>query len=177
MCETPEMNAMDCLLTRRSVRSYREEKPPRELIEQVVTAGQYAPSAMGRQSAFYVAVQEAQMVKKLSQMNAQVMNAASDPFYGAPCVVLAFAQRGSQNSVEDATLGLGNMMNAAHALGLGSCWINRVKEMFDSPQGYALMRTLGVPEDMEGVGSCILGYAKDATAAPKARRANAVYIV
>ena len=170
------MEAMECLLTRRSVRSYQNRQVPRALLEQVLRAGQYAPSAMGRQSAFYIAVQDAETVQKLSKMNAAVMGADTDPFYGAPTVILAFATPGSQISIEDATLGLGNMFNAAHALGLASCWINRVKEMFETEEGKTLLRAWGVTEPLEGVGSCILGYAAGELPAPRERRENVLYV-
>lgn len=172
-----EMNAMECLLTRRSVRSYEEKQVPRELLDKVLEAGVYAPSAMGRQSAVYVAVQDAETVKQLSKMNAAVMGADKDPFYGAPTVILAFAVPGSQNSIEDATLGLGNMFNAAHALGLASCWINRVKEMFETEEGKQLLKTWGVTAPVEGVGSCILGYAACELPAPRPRRDDNVFYV
>lgn len=170
------MEAMECLLTRRSVRSYQPRQVPRALLEQVLRAGQYAPSAMGRQSAFYIAVQDAETVQKLSKMNAAVMGADKDPFYGAPTVILAFATPGSQISIEDATLGLGNMFNAAHALGLASCWINRVKEMFETEEGKTLLRAWGVTEPLEGVGSCILGYAAGELPVPRERRENVLYV-
>ena len=170
------MEAMECLLTRRSVRSYQNRQVPRALLEQVLRAGQYAPSAMGRQSAYYIAVQDAETVRTLSNMNAAVMGADKDPFYGAPTVILAFAAPGRQNSIEDATLGLGNMFNAAHALGLASCWINRVKEMFETEEGKTLVRAWGVTEPLEGVGSCILGYAAGELPAPRERRENVLYV-
>jgi nitroreductase len=171
------MEAMECLLTRRSVRSYEARPVEREKLEKIIEAGVYAPSAMGRQSAFYVAVQDAETVKRLSRMNARVMNSDTDPFYGAPAVVLAFAVPGSQNSIEDATLGLANMFNAAHALGLGSCWINRIKEMFETPEGRELLKKWGVNAPVEGVGSCILGYARGPAPAARPRRTdNVVYI-
>lgn len=170
------MEAMECLLTRRSVRSYQKRQVPREVLDKVLEAGRYAPSAMGRQSAFYIAVQDAETVAELSRMNAAVMGADKNPFYGAPTVILAFAVPGSQNSIEDATLGLGNMFNAAHALGLASCWINRVKEMFATDAGKALLARWGVTEALEGVGSCILGYATDELPAPRERRENVLYV-
>lgn len=170
------MEAMECLLTRRSVRSYADRQVPRDMLEKVLEAGQYAPSAMGRQSAFYIAVQDRTLVRQLSRMNAAVMGADTDPFYGAPTVILAFAQPGSRVSMQDATLGLGNMFNAAHALGLASCWINRVQEMFDTAEGKALLREWGVTEPVEGVGSCILGYAAQALPAPRERRENVIYV-
>ena len=170
------MEAMECLLTRRSVRSYQEKPVEREKLEKIVRAGQYAPSAMGEQSPFYIAVSDADTVRELGKMNARVMGVESDPYYGAPAVILAFARPGSLISAEDAALGLGNMMNAAHALGLASCWIHREKEMFETEQGKALLNKWGVTEQIEGVGACIVGYAKDAPGAPRERRDNAVYV-
>ena len=126
------MEAMECLLTRRSVRAYTRQPVPRALLERIMEAALYAPSARGEQSASYAVVTDRDTLALLSQMNARVMGTDTDPYYGASAVILAFARPGSCTSLEDATLGLGNIMNAAHALGLAACWIHREKEMFDT---------------------------------------------
>jgi len=105
-----------------------------------------------------VAVTDPHLVKKLSLMNAAVMGSDSDPFYGAPCVVIVFGDSNVYTYVEDGSLAMGNMMNAAHSIGLGSCWIHRAREMFESEEGRALMAEWGIPESYKGVGNCILGY-------------------
>ena len=94
-------------------------------------------------------------------MNAEVMGASNDPFYGAPCVIVVLADPERYTWVEDASLVMGNLMNAAHAVGLGSCWIHRARQMFDSEDGKALLKKWGLPETLRGVGNCILGYSEE----------------
>lgn len=163
------------MLERRSCRSYKAEQIRDEELDQILTAGEWAPSGMGMQSPMIVAVQDPELVKKLSAMNAAVMGVNSDPFYGAPTVVVVFADSSRGTCVEDGSLVLGNMMNAAASLGVASCWIHRAKEMFESEEGKALMRTWGVPESYRGVGHCILGYAAGPLGEGKPRKEN--YII
>ena len=147
------------LLTRRSVRKYSDRPVEDEKLDKVLTAGLYAPTGMNNQAPVLVAVQDKETRDRLSRMNAAVMGASGDPFYGAPCVIVVLSDPERMTWVEDGSLVLGNLMNAAHSLGLGSCWIHRAKECFDTPEGKALLRAWGVPETYRGVGNCILGYA------------------
>ena len=124
-----------------------------------------------------MAVQDAGDIARLSALNAEIMGTKSDPFYGAPTVVVVFAEAGNRNGVQDASLVLGNMMNAAHAIGLGSCWINRARETFELPEGRELLKKWGVEGDWIGVGNCILGYADGDAPAPAKRRDGYVKIV
>ena len=149
------------LLTRRSVRKYTDRQVEDEKLDKVLTAGLYAPTGMDNQLPVLVAVRDKATRNKLSRMNAAVMGASGDPFYGAPCVIVVLSDPERMTWVEDGSLVLGNLMNAAHSLGLGSCWIHRAKECFDTPEGKALLRTWGVPENYRGVGNCILGYAAE----------------
>lgn len=149
------------LLTRRSVRKYSERPVEDEKLDKVLTAGLYAPTGMNNQLPVLVAVRDKATRDKLSRMNAAVMGASGDPFYGAPCVIVVLSDPERMTWVEDGSLVLGNLMNAAHSLGLGSCWIHRAKECFDTPEGKALLRAWGVPENYRGVGNCILGYAAE----------------
>lgn len=159
-------DTMNTLITRRSVRSYKKDQIAKEELDAVITAGLWAPTGMNRQHTRLVAVTDPALVKKLSIMNAAVMGSSGDPFYGAPCVVIVFGDSNVYTYVEDGSLAMGNMMNAAHSIGLGSCWIHRAKEMFESAEGQALMAEWGIPESYKGVGNCILGY----TDAPPADR-------
>ena len=152
------MEAMQNLLQRRSVRKYTDQQVPEELLDQVLEAGLYAASGMNSQVSVMVAVTDRQTRDQLSRMNAAVMGTDTDPFYGAPCVVVVLADPERYTWVEDASLVMGNLMNAAHAVGLGSCWIHRARNMFDSEEGKALLRAWGLPENLRGVGNCILGY-------------------
>ena len=149
------------LLTRRSVRKYTDRQVEDEKLDKVLTAGLYAPTGMNNQAPVLVAVREKETRDRLSRMNAAVMGASGDPFYGAPCVIVVLSDPERMTWVEDGSLVLGNLMNAAHSLGLGSCWIHRAKECFDTPEGKALLRAWGVPENYRGVGNCILGYAAE----------------
>lgn len=149
------------LLTRRSVRKYADRPVEEEKLDKVLTAGLYAPTGMNNQAPVMVAVRDKETRDKLSRMNAAAMGASGDPFYGAPCVIVVLSDPERMTWVEDGSLVLGNLMNAAHSLGLGSCWIHRAKECFDTPEGKALLRAWGVPENYRGVGNCILGYAAE----------------
>ena len=151
--------ALQNLLTRRSVRQYRDEMIPEDILDAILEAGLYAPSGRNFQPVTMVAVRDRATRDLLSKMNAAVMGADSDPFYGAPVVIVVLADRNlSHLGVEDGSLAMGNLMNAAHAVGVGSCYIFRAKEVFESPEGQALLAKWGVPETYIGVGNCILGY-------------------
>ena len=149
---------INTLLTRRSVRRYKPDQVSDELLDTVLNAGQYAASGMNSQNTVLVAVRDSKTRDQLSKMNAAVMGSSNDPFYGAPCVVVVLANTTRGTWVEDGSLVIGNLMAAAHSVGLGSCWIHRAREMFDSDEGKALLKEWGPPETMRGVGNCILGY-------------------
>ena len=164
---------MNTMLQRRSCRKYTTE-PVREVdLEQILLAGTYAASGMGRQSAKIVVVQDPATREQLRKMNAAVLGRPdTDPFYGAStiCVVLADPEVGTW--VEDGSLVMGNLMLAAESLGVASCWIHRAREEFDSEEGKALLRAWGIPERYRGVGHCILGYADGPAAPAKARKSD-----
>ena len=144
------------LLERRSVRGYKEDLVPEEVLNEILEAGEYAPSGMGQQGTLMVVTQNPELVAKLSKMNADVMGTESDPFYGAPTVVVVFADSNMPTCVENGSLVMGNLMNAAHALGVDSCWIHRAREVFASEEGKALKAEWGVPESYVGIGHCVL---------------------
>ena len=168
--------ALNNLYDRRSIRRYKPEQITREEMDAVIRAGVCAPSGKNGQSAIIIAVQDKATRDELSRLNAAVMGAKNDPFYGAPTVLIVLADAGSRFAVQDGSLVLGNLMNAAHALGLGSCWINRAKEVFDTDEGKALLRKWGVEGDWTGVGNCILGYPAEEPEM-KPRKENWVYYV
>ncbi len=173
------MDNMELLLTRRSCRSYRPETPLREVLEQIVKAGLYAPSGKGLQSAVIVAITDRKLRDRLMEMNRRIGGWAEgfDPFFGAPAVLLVLADKSSYNHVYDGALAMGNMMLAAHALGLGSCWINRARQEFDSAEGKAILKELGIEGDYEGIGHCIVGYPDGPLPAAKPRKDGRVYWV
>ena len=158
-----------CLLTRRSVKKYRAEQVEEEKLEQILQAGSYAACGMGKQAGKIVVLQDPADIAQLEKLNAQILgNPDLHPFYGAPTVCVVFADTSVDTWVEDGSLVIGNMLAAAHSLGVGSCWIHRAQPMFDSPEGKALLRKWGLPERLKGVGNCILGYPAE-TPAPKDR--------
>lgn len=168
---------LKCLKERRSVRKYRSEQIKDSELEQILEAGTYAPTGMGMQSPIMVAVQDPETIAKLSKMNAAVMGVTSDPFYGAPTVIVVLADRSRGTYVEDGSLVMGNLMNAAYSIGVDSCWIHRAKEEFESEEGKALLEKWGIKGDYVGIGHCVLGYAKDAPAPAKPRKENYIYRV
>lgn len=164
------------LMTRRSIRKYKPEQITREELETVLNAGICAPTAMNKQSPIIVAVQNKDDIAYLSKLNAAVKGMAGDPFYGAPTVLVVLADAENANAVPDGSLVLGNLMNAAHAIGLGSCWINRAREVFATDEGKALLKKWGIEGDYIGVGNCILGY-PDEQPQMKPRKENYVHYV
>ena len=169
------MDAMANLLTRRSIRSYRPDMLPREVIEKIAEAGTYAPTGKNQQSPIIVAVTNKALRDRMSALNAAVLETESDPFYGAPVVLVVLAERSNPNHVYDGALVMGNLMLAAHAMGVGSCWINRARQVYDSEEGKAILRELGIEGDYEGIGNCILGYADGELPEARPRKENWVY--
>ena len=166
------------LMTRRSVRAYSDRMPSKEDIEVICRAGLYAATGMGTQSPIVIAVTNKAMRDRMSRLNAQVMNTESDPFYGAPVVLVVLVDKNAAlTPVEDGSLMMGNMLNAAHALGLSSCWINRAREVFASDEGKDILRELGIEGEWLGIGNCIVGYAATPESAARDRKPNRVYWV
>ena len=130
---------LNTMKTRRSCRSYLDKIPEPEALNAVLEAGTWAPTGMGRQSPVIVCVQNKADIAALSKMNAAVMGGNGDPFYGAPCVAIVLADKTVPTCVEDGSLVMGNMLNAAESVGLSACWIHRAKEMFETAEGQALL--------------------------------------
>ena len=160
---------LENLKNRRSIRKYKPEQISDAQLDAILEAGLYAASGMNTQNSIMVAVRDKEIRDQLSRLNAAVMGTDKDPFYGAPCVVVVLVEPERYTAVEDGSLVMGNLMQAAYDNGLGSCWIHRARQMFESEEGKALLRQWGLREDLIGVGNCILGYA-DEEPAPKPRR-------
>lgn len=172
------MNAeLQALKERRSVRKYKADMVPQELIDQVIDAGLYAASGHGTQEVIIVAVTNKEVRDKLAQMNREILGTNSDSFYGAPVVLVVLGPKSNKLTPYDGSLVMGNLMQAAHAVGLGSCWINRAKEEFDSEEGKQLLKEWGIEGEYEGVGHCILGYTDGAVPQAAPRKANRVFYV
>lgn len=162
---------LNVLETRRSVRAFDPSRMPTDqLISEVVKAGEYAPTGRGMQSPRIVVITNKAVRDRLSQLNAEVMGVASDPFYGAPVILLVLADRSRPTYLYDGSLVMGNLMNAAHAVGLGSCWIHRAREVFASEEGKQLLAQWGIAGDYEGIGHVALGYALNEPAQAKPRK-------
>lgn len=146
------------LKTRRSCRKYKAEQIKEEELQQILEAGTYAPTGMGSQSPKIVVLQDPDTIQYVSKLNAAVMGNSGDPFYGAPTVLIVLADRSRKTYVDDGNLVIGNLLNAAHAVGVDSCYIYRAREVFDSAEGKALLEKWGIHGDYEGIGNVILGY-------------------
>ena len=163
---------IEAILNRRSCKMYNGVAPEKEKLDAILEAGTFAATGKNVQSPVIVAVTDKATRDKLSAMNAKVLGREGvDPFYGAPVVAVVLADPAMFTFVEDGSLVMGNMMLAASALGVGSCWIHRAKEMFESEEGKALLKEWGLPETLRGIGNCVLGYpAEKAYAMPRAPR-------
>ena len=169
---------MKALLERRSCKKYKADPVPQELIEQVIEAGLYAASGMGKQAPIVVAVTDKKLRDRLSEVNAEIRgNAGQDMFYGAPAVLVVLADKSVPTAVYDGSVAIENMLLAAHSLGLGSCWIHRAKQTFERDEFKALLKDLGVEGEYEGVGNCILGWAAEPAKSAAPRREGRVYWV
>ena len=153
-----ETNFLEIIRTRRSCRSYKSEQITDEQLNAVLEAGTYAPTSRGLQSPFIVAIQNDDLKARLAKMNAEIMGVATNPYYDAPTYILVFVPADAPNGIQDASLVLENMMLAAHAQGLGSCWIHREKEIFATEVGKEWMAQWGLPEGLVGIGALSPGY-------------------
>lgn len=162
---------------RRSIRSFKPDMPKREDLEQIIEAGLYAANGMGRQATITVAVTNKALRDRLSAVNAKIggWKEGFDPFYGAPAVLIVLSEKDWVNRVYDGSLVMGNMMLAAHALGLGSIWIHRAREEFEMDEWKQLLKELGVEGEWEGIGHCAVGYVEGNLPEAAPRKANRVY--
>lgn len=166
---------INTIISRRSIKSYTDELVSDYLLNEITTAATYSASGMNKQSAAMVVVKDKALRDKLSNLNASILGTTNDPFYNAPIVVVVLADSNVRTYVEDGSLVMGNLMNAAHSVGVSSCWIHRAKEMFETDEGKLLLKEWGLPESYKGIGNCILGYPVDKTdVLPKPRKENYV---
>ena len=162
---------------RRSVRRFKTDMPEKAAIEQIIEAGLYAANGRGKQAAIVVAVTDKKLRDKISEDNRKIggWQEGFDPFYGAPVILIVLADKNWPTAVYDGSLVMGNMMLAAHSLGLGSIWIHRAKEEFESDEYRQLLSNLGVEGEWVGIGHCAVGYADGEVPAPAKRRENRVF--
>ena len=166
------------LQERRSIRKYLPKQVDEEQLQAILQAGMFAPTGRGLQSPVMIVVQDKEVREKLRKMNASVMgNPDMDPFYGAPTIIVVLADKTVSTCVEDGSLVMGNLMNAAYSVGVDSCWIHRAREEFESEEGKALLKEWGVKGDYIGIGHCILGYRDCESPVARERKANYIYRV
>lgn len=156
---------------RRSIRKFKAEMPPKADLEQIVEAGLYAANGRGKQAVITIAVTDKELRDKLSAVNNEIMGGpeGNDPFYGAPAILIVLANKEVPTAPYDGSLVMGNLMLAAHSLGLGSIWIHRAKEEFEMPEYQKLLKDLGIEVEWEGIGHCAVGYidGENPAAAPR----------
>ena len=169
--------AIEKMMSRRSIRKYRSDMVPDEMLKKIAEAGTFAPTGMGKQSPVIIVVKDKATRDRLSELNAKVLGVNTDPFYGAPVVIAVLADRSRATCLYDGSLVMGNLLLAAHDLGLGSCWIHRAKEVFDSTEGKALLKAWGIDGDYEGIGHCIVGYIDGKVLEAVPRKSNYVYFI
>lgn len=163
------------LKTRRSCRTYKPDRVEEDKLNAIIEAGTYAATGMGKQSPIIIVVENKEIRDKLSKMNAKIMGMDIDPFYGAPELLIVLANKEIPTYIYDGSLVMGNMMNAAADLGVASCWVHRAKEEFESEEGKAILKELGIEGDYEGIGHLILGYEAKPAGDPAPRKADYIY--
>lgn len=170
---------IELMKTRRSIRSYSDQPVTQEELDQVLEAGTWAATGRGLQSPIIIAVTDKSLRDRISALNARIMGASEgvDPFYGAPVILIVLAKKEVPTAVYDGSLVIGNLMLAAHSLGLGSCWIHRAKEEFELPEGQELLRSLGIEEEYIGVGHVALGHIAGEYPGEKPRKDGWIYRV
>lgn len=172
------MEALDMLLSRRSVKRFAPDVlPAHSDLQRIADAGANAPTGRGRQSPFIVVVTDRAVRDQLSRLNAEILGRDGDPFYGAPVVMVVLADRAQPTYLYDGSLVMGNLLNAAHALGWGACWIHRAREIFERPEGKALLSQWGIDADVEGIGCCVVGQAEHFPSYPQARKEGYIRFV
>ncbi len=171
------METLEAIYTRRSIKGFTDQMPSQADIDKITKAGTSAPTGMGLQSPFIIVVKNKEVRDELSKMNAEVMGIHSDPFYNAPVIIVVLADKSRGTYINDGTLVIGNMLNAAHAIGLGACWIHRAKEVFGSKRGKEILQEWGINGDVEGIGHIALGYANVESKPAKPRKDGYVRVI
>lgn len=170
-------SVLQAIKSRRSVRKFKSDMIPKEVLDQIIEAGTYAATGMNKQSPIIIAVTNKEIRNRLSKWNAKIMGVDSDPLYGAPVVLIVLADKKWINHVYDGSLVMGNLMLAAHSLGVGSCWIHRAKEEFEMEEWKELLKSLGIEGEYEGIGHCVLGYADGEYPKAPERKKDWVYYI
>ena len=170
---------INAIKERRSIRKFKADMPSKENLNQIIEAGLYAASGMGKQEVIILAVTNKEIRDKIAASNCKIggWQEGFDPFYGAPAILIVLGNKNWVTSLYDGSLVMGNMMLAAHSLGLGSIWIHRAKEEFEMDEYKKLLTDLGVSGDWEGIGHCAVGYIDGENPKAASRKENRVYWV
>ena len=171
------MNTKENILNRRSIRKFKNEAVDQSLIDQIIEAGLYAPSDRGSQSSIIIQIKDEKVKEELKKLNASIMSADIDPFYGAPVILIVLSKKDWPPRVYDGSCTMENMMLMANDLGLGSVWIHRAKEEFETDWGKNLLKSLGINEEYEGIGHLAIGYPAISNPNPAPRKENRVYCI
>ena len=171
------MEALETLYTRRSIKGFTDQMPSQTDIDKITKAGTTAPTCMGMQSPLIIVVKNKALRDELSKMNAEILGTTADPFYNAPVIIVVLADKSRGTYLNDGSLVMGNMLNAAHAVGLGACWIHRAKQVFESLRGKELLKEWGIEGDYEGIGHIALGYAAVEPKPAKPRKPDYVRVI
>ena len=172
-------DVIKAMMERRSIRKFKSDRVSKKDIDEIINAGLYAANGMGRQAVITVAVTNKQLRDKIAKDNCKIggWDESFDPFYGAPVILIVLAEKDWRNRVYDGSLVIGNMMLAAHSLGLGSIWIHRAKEEFETEEYKKLLKDIGVEGEWEGIGHCAIGYIDGDVPKPAPRKENRVYFI
>ena len=168
-------DTLNTLKTRRSCRAYTSEHVEEEKLNAIIEAGTYATTGMGKQSPIILVIKDPAVHEQLRKLNAAAMGMDIDPFYGAPDLLVVLANKDMPTYIYDGSLVMGNMMNAAADLGVASCWVHRAKEEFESEEGKAILKKLGIEGNFEGIGNLILGYAAKPAGQAAPRKTDYIY--
>lgn len=170
---------IEVIKERRSIRRFKPEMPAKADLEQIVEAGLYAANGRGMQGAVVIAVTDKKLRDRLSDDNRKIggWDEGFDPFYGAPAILVVLADKSVSTGIYDGSLVMGNLMLAAHSLGLGSIWIHRAREEFEMPEYRKLLADLGIEGEWEGIGHCAVGYIDGDLPKPAARKKNRAFFV
>ena len=168
-------NVLEEMKTRRSIRKFKPDAIPQEILDQIIEAGTYAANGRGAQNVIIIQVTDKEKRDEIAKKNAEIMGSEGDPFYGAPAMLIVLGKKDWPTHVYDGSLVMGNLMLAAHDLGIGSCWIHRAKEVFETESGKRILADLGVVGDYEGIGNLIVGYTDGETPAPAPRKEGRVF--
>lgn len=171
------MEALETLYTRRSIKGFTDQMPSQTDIDKITKAGTTAPTGMGMQSPLIIVVKNKALRDELSKMNAEILGTTADPFYNAPVIIVVLADKSRGTYLNDGSLVMGNMLNAAHAVGLGACWIHRAKQVFESLRGKELLKEWGIEGDYEGIGHIAIGYAAVEPKPAKPRKPDYVRVI